>query len=113
MFSFSPGPETGQHFTEESTSWAKDGALGTGPCCFIHPDLMSLMSLGTYFQVEQLQRYQRTPSTTSEDSIRFHSSGSLDLDSKEAAEEPKEVNIRSSSEKAQKENREDVCLCYY
>ncbi|XP_070763222.1 A-kinase anchor protein 13-like [Enoplosus armatus] len=40
---------------------------------------------------EQLQRYQRTSSTTSEDSIRFHSSGSLDLDSKEAAEQPKEV----------------------
>ncbi|XP_039989550.1 A-kinase anchor protein 13-like isoform X2 [Xiphias gladius] len=48
-------------------------------------------------EVEQLQRYQRTPSTTSEDSIRFHSSGSLDLDSKEAAEEPKEVELSSSA----------------
>ncbi|XP_035520671.1 A-kinase anchor protein 13-like [Morone saxatilis] len=46
---------------------------------------------------EQLQRYQRTPSTTSEDSIRFHSSGSLDLDSKEAAEQPKEVELSSSA----------------
>ncbi|XP_044047786.1 A-kinase anchor protein 13-like isoform X3 [Siniperca chuatsi] len=48
-------------------------------------------------QAEQLQRYQRTPSTTSEDSIRFHSSGSLDLDSKEAAEQPKEVELSSSA----------------
>lgn len=49
------------------------------------------MPLVPVSQSEQLQRYQRTPSTTSEDSIqRFHSSGSLDLDSKEA-EEPKEV----------------------
>ncbi|XP_037622082.1 A-kinase anchor protein 13-like isoform X4 [Sebastes umbrosus] len=47
-------------------------------------------------QSEQLQRYQRTPSTTSEDSIRFHSSGSLDLDSKEAAEQPKGVELSSS-----------------
>ncbi|XP_051239077.1 A-kinase anchor protein 13 isoform X3 [Dicentrarchus labrax] len=45
----------------------------------------------------QLQRYQRTPSTTSEESIRFHSSGSLDLDSKEAAEQPKEVELSSSA----------------
>ncbi|XP_074533166.1 uncharacterized protein LOC141796122 isoform X2 [Halichoeres trimaculatus] len=45
---------------------------------------------------QQLQRYQRTPSTTSEDSIRFHSSGSLDMDSKEA-EEPKEVELSSSA----------------
>nr|XP_029138439.1 A-kinase anchor protein 13-like isoform X2 [Labrus bergylta] len=45
---------------------------------------------------EQLQRYQRTPSTTSEDSIRFHSSGSLELDSKEA-EETKEVVLSSSA----------------
>ncbi|XP_039665953.1 A-kinase anchor protein 13 isoform X4 [Perca fluviatilis] len=48
-------------------------------------------------QSEQLQRYQRTPSTTSEDSIRFHSSGSLDLDSKEAAEQPKGVEVSSSA----------------
>ncbi|XP_031734591.1 A-kinase anchor protein 13-like isoform X5 [Anarrhichthys ocellatus] len=46
---------------------------------------------------EQLQRYQRTPSTTSEDSIRFHSSGSLDLDSKEAAEQQKVVELSSSA----------------
>ncbi|KAK2918323.1 A-kinase anchor protein 13 isoform X1 [Channa argus] len=46
---------------------------------------------------EQLQRYQRTPSTTSDDSIKFHSSGSLDLDSKEAAEPPKEVEMSSSA----------------
>ncbi|KAK2841770.1 hypothetical protein Q5P01_011970 [Channa striata] len=45
----------------------------------------------------QLQRYKRTPSTTSEDSIKFHSSGSLDLDSKEAAEPPKEVELSSSA----------------
>ncbi|XP_059191879.1 A-kinase anchor protein 13 [Centropristis striata] len=48
-------------------------------------------------QSEQLQRYQRTPSTTSDDSIRFHSSGSLDLDLKEAAEQPKEVELSSSA----------------
>ncbi|XP_070686695.1 A-kinase anchor protein 13-like [Pempheris klunzingeri] len=46
---------------------------------------------------EQVQRYQRTPSTTSEDSVRFHSSGSLDLDSKEAAEQPKEGELSSSA----------------
>ncbi|KAI3371769.1 hypothetical protein L3Q82_024322 [Scortum barcoo] len=46
---------------------------------------------------EQLQKYQRTPSTTSEDSIRFHSSGSLDLDSKDAAEQPNEVELSSSA----------------
>ncbi|CAJ1057087.1 A-kinase anchor protein 13 [Xyrichtys novacula] len=45
---------------------------------------------------EEVRRYKRTPSTTSEDSIRFHSSGSLDLDSKEA-EEPKEVELSSSA----------------
>ncbi|XP_029290435.1 A-kinase anchor protein 13-like isoform X2 [Cottoperca gobio] len=44
----------------------------------------------------QLQRYQRTPSTTSDDSIRFHSTGSLDLDSKEAAEQLKGVELSSS-----------------
>ncbi|XP_038563070.1 A-kinase anchor protein 13-like isoform X3 [Micropterus salmoides] len=48
-------------------------------------------------QSEQLQKYQRTPSTTSEDSIIFHSSGSLNLDSKEAAEQPKEVELSSSA----------------
>ncbi|XP_040893517.1 A-kinase anchor protein 13 isoform X2 [Toxotes jaculatrix] len=48
-------------------------------------------------EVEQLQRYQRTPSTTSEDSVRFPSSGSLDLDSKEAGEQPKEVELSSSA----------------
>lgn len=46
---------------------------------------------------EQFPRYQRTPSTTSEDSIRFQSSGSLDLDSKEAAEQSKEVELSSSA----------------
>ncbi|XP_054475258.1 A-kinase anchor protein 13 isoform X2 [Anoplopoma fimbria] len=46
---------------------------------------------------EQPQRYQRTPSTTSEESIRFHSSGSLDLDAKEAAEQPKGVELSSSA----------------
>uniref|UniRef100_UPI0037E78F37 A-kinase anchor protein 13-like isoform X2 n=1 Tax=Semicossyphus pulcher TaxID=241346 RepID=UPI0037E78F37 len=45
---------------------------------------------------EQLQRYQRTPSTTSEESIRFHSTGSLDQDSKEE-EQPKEVELSSSA----------------
>ncbi|XP_056242437.1 A-kinase anchor protein 13-like isoform X5 [Seriola aureovittata] len=48
-------------------------------------------------QQEQLQRFQRTPSTTSEDSMRLHGSGSLDLDSKEAAEQPKEVELSSSA----------------
>lgn len=43
-----------------------------------------------YFQSEHPLRYQRTPSTTSEESIRFHSSGSLDLDSKDT-EQSKEV----------------------
>ncbi|XP_034391925.1 A-kinase anchor protein 13 isoform X3 [Cyclopterus lumpus] len=46
---------------------------------------------------EQQQRYQRTPSTTSDDSIRFHSSGSLDLDLKEASEQPKVVEPSSSA----------------
>ncbi|XP_034541586.1 A-kinase anchor protein 13 [Notolabrus celidotus] len=45
---------------------------------------------------EQLKKYQRTPSTTSEESIRFHSSGSLEMDSKEA-EESKEVELSSSA----------------
>ncbi|CAK6978516.1 A-kinase anchor protein 13 isoform X2 [Scomber scombrus] len=45
---------------------------------------------------EHLHRYQRTPSTTSEESIRFHSSGSLDLDSKEA-DQSKEVELSSSA----------------
>ncbi|KAM4619268.1 uncharacterized protein ACJ7VT_008478 [Polymixia lowei] len=44
-----------------------------------------------------LQRYQRTPSTTSEDSLRFHSSGSLDLEPREAPEQPKEVELSSSA----------------
>ncbi|GAA6232659.1 A-kinase anchor protein 13-like isoform X2 [Lates japonicus] len=48
-------------------------------------------------ELEHLERYNRTPSTTSDDSIRFHSSGSLDLDSKEAAEQPKEVELSSSA----------------
>ncbi|XP_030587072.1 A-kinase anchor protein 13-like isoform X2 [Archocentrus centrarchus] len=48
-------------------------------------------------QSEQLQRYHRTPSTTSDDSLRFHSTGSLDLDSKEAAQQPKEVELSSSA----------------
>lgn len=47
-------------------------------------------------QSEQLQRYQQTPFSTSEDSLRLHRSGSLDLDSKEAAEQPKEVELSSS-----------------
>lgn len=59
---------------------------------------MSLMSMH-YLQSEQLQKYQRTPSTTSEDSIIFHSSGSLNLDSKEAAEQPKEVRNKALSRK--------------
>ncbi|XP_027134513.1 A-kinase anchor protein 13-like isoform X5 [Larimichthys crocea] len=46
---------------------------------------------------EQLQRYERTSSTTSEESLRFHSSGSLDMDLKQAAEEPKEVELSSSA----------------
>ncbi|KAK5867946.1 hypothetical protein PBY51_012398 [Eleginops maclovinus] len=46
---------------------------------------------------EQLQRYQRTPSTTSEDSMRSHSTWSLDLDSKEAAEQLKGVELSSSA----------------
>ncbi|XP_056272585.1 A-kinase anchor protein 13-like isoform X3 [Pseudoliparis swirei] len=46
---------------------------------------------------QQQQRYQRTPSTTSDDSIRFRSSGSLDLDLKEAAEQPKVVELSSSA----------------
>ncbi|XP_075996739.1 A-kinase anchor protein 13-like, partial [Genypterus blacodes] len=45
----------------------------------------------------RLQKYERTPSSTSEDSIRFHSSGSLDLDAREAAEPPKEVELSSSA----------------
>ncbi|XP_033997626.1 A-kinase anchor protein 13 isoform X1 [Trematomus bernacchii] len=45
---------------------------------------------------EQLQSYQRTPSTTSEDSMRSHSTWSLDLDSKEAAEQLKGVELSSS-----------------
>ncbi|XP_049430347.1 A-kinase anchor protein 13 isoform X3 [Epinephelus fuscoguttatus] len=48
-------------------------------------------------KLEQLQRYQRTPSTTSEDSIKFPSSGSLDLDSNQAVEQPKEVELSSSA----------------
>ncbi|XP_035813229.2 A-kinase anchor protein 13-like isoform X3 [Amphiprion ocellaris] len=48
-------------------------------------------------QSEQLQRYQPTSSTTLEDSLRFHSSGSLDLDSREVAEPPKEVELSSSA----------------
>ncbi|XP_033941104.1 A-kinase anchor protein 13-like isoform X3 [Pseudochaenichthys georgianus] len=46
---------------------------------------------------EQLQKYQRTPSTTSEDSMRSHSTWSLDLDSKEAAEQLKGVELSSSA----------------
>ncbi|KAM9807474.1 A-kinase anchor protein 13 [Neosynchiropus ocellatus] len=46
---------------------------------------------------EQRQRYQRTPSTTSEESLRFQSSGSLELDSREAAELSKEVELSSSA----------------
>ncbi|KAM8893040.1 uncharacterized protein AB9W97_012741 isoform 4-T4 [Spinachia spinachia] len=46
---------------------------------------------------EQLHRYQRTPSTTSEESIRFHSSGSLDLELKEAAEKPRVVELSTSA----------------
>ncbi|XP_053740847.1 A-kinase anchor protein 13 isoform X3 [Synchiropus splendidus] len=48
-------------------------------------------------QGEQHQRYQRTPSTTSEESLRFQSSGSLELDSREAAELSKEVELSSSA----------------
>ncbi|XP_029910505.1 A-kinase anchor protein 13 isoform X2 [Myripristis murdjan] len=45
----------------------------------------------------QLQRYQRTPSTTSEDSLRFHSSGSLDFEPREGAEQLKEMEVSSSA----------------
>ncbi|XP_042081295.1 A-kinase anchor protein 13 isoform X5 [Haplochromis burtoni] len=48
-------------------------------------------------QLEELQRYQRTPSTNSDDSLRFHSTGSLDLDLKEIAEQAKEVELSSSA----------------
>ncbi|XP_008302665.1 A-kinase anchor protein 13 [Stegastes partitus] len=48
-------------------------------------------------QSEQLQRYQSTSLTNLEDSLRFHSSGSLDLGSKEVAEPPKEVELSSSA----------------
>lgn len=48
-------------------------------------------------QSEELQRYQRILSTNSDDSLRFHSTGSLDLDSKEIAEQAKEVELSSSA----------------
>ncbi|XP_037308074.2 A-kinase anchor protein 13 isoform X3 [Pungitius pungitius] len=46
---------------------------------------------------EQHHLYQRTPSTTSEESVRFHSSGSLDLEPKEATEKPKVVELSTSA----------------
>lgn len=54
------------------------------------------LCLDAPLQSEQLQSYQRTPSTTSEDSMRSHSTWSLDLDSKEAAEQLKGVELSSS-----------------
>ncbi|XP_028285924.1 A-kinase anchor protein 13-like isoform X2 [Parambassis ranga] len=48
-------------------------------------------------QSEQLQRDERTPSTTSEDSLMFHSSGSLDLDLNEESDQAKEVQLSSSA----------------
>ncbi|KAJ0029539.1 hypothetical protein NQD34_004536, partial [Periophthalmus magnuspinnatus] len=47
-------------------------------------------------QAEQLQRYSRTSSITSEDSVRFPSTSSLDLDCKEA-EQSKEVELSTSA----------------
>uniref|UniRef100_A0AAV2L501 A-kinase anchor protein 13-like n=1 Tax=Knipowitschia caucasica TaxID=637954 RepID=A0AAV2L501_KNICA len=47
-------------------------------------------------QAEQLQRYSRTSSMTSEDSVRFPSTSSLDLDCKEA-EQSKEVELSTSA----------------
>ncbi len=66
-----------------------------------------------YLQSDQLQKYQRTPSTTSEDSIRFHSSGSLDLDSKETAERPNEVIIKSSLKNYSPKRTNQVCLLQF
>lgn len=48
-------------------------------------------------QAEQLQMYSRTPSITSEDSLRFPSTTSLDLDCRDAAEQAKEVELSSSA----------------
>lgn len=42
-------------------------------------------------QMERCPRFQRTSSINSEDSVRYHSSGSLDLDLKDTADVPKEV----------------------
>ncbi|XP_055011082.1 A-kinase anchor protein 13-like isoform X1 [Boleophthalmus pectinirostris] len=47
-------------------------------------------------QADQLQRYSRTSSITSEDSVRFPSTTSLDLDCKEA-EQTKEVELSTSA----------------
>ncbi|CAL8293300.1 unnamed protein product [Boreogadus saida] len=44
-----------------------------------------------------LQKFQRTSSSTSEESLRFHSSGSLDQESREAPEAAKEVELSSSA----------------
>ncbi|XP_056138409.1 A-kinase anchor protein 13-like [Lampris incognitus] len=46
---------------------------------------------------DHLHRYQRTPSTTSDDSLRFHSSSSLDLEPREAPEQAQEVELSSSA----------------
>ncbi|KAM9376696.1 A-kinase anchor protein 13-like isoform 2-T2 [Pholidichthys leucotaenia] len=48
-------------------------------------------------QSEQLKRFQRTPSSTSEDSFRFQSTGSLDQDSQAVAEHSREVELSSSA----------------
>ncbi|XP_059917149.1 A-kinase anchor protein 13 isoform X1 [Gadus macrocephalus] len=44
-----------------------------------------------------LQKFQRTSSSTSEESLRFHSSSSLDQESREAPEAAKEVELSSSA----------------
>ncbi|KAJ3596881.1 hypothetical protein NHX12_003281, partial [Muraenolepis orangiensis] len=44
-----------------------------------------------------LQKFQRTSSSTSEDSLRFHSSNSLDLETREAPEAAMEVELSSSA----------------
>ncbi|XP_058500658.1 A-kinase anchor protein 13 isoform X2 [Solea solea] len=48
-------------------------------------------------KLEMFQKFQRTSSTNSEDSKRCHSSESLDLDLKDASDEPKEVELSSSA----------------
>lgn len=63
------------------------------------------LCLDAPLQSEQLQKYQRTPSTTSEDSMRSHSTWSLDLDSKEAAEQLKGVKIKPSLKRFYRKKR--------